>query len=306
MKILILGCSDIAIRRIIPAIKKISNLKFDISSKSKTKENYGQDKWFQDYETALKNTNARIVYVSLVNAHHFIYAKKALNMNKHVIVDKPITISLKKTLFLIKLARKKKLLLTEALVFHYHRQFEIIKKIIKKNKNKINKIIMKFCIPKPKKNNFKLSKKFGGGCLNDMSPYAISVIRNFLKGKLVYKNVIKNKKNNINESFSINAATKKIEFYGIFSHNSEYTNSITFHSNSYIMELNRFSAPPNNIDLQISLRKKNVTKNIIVKKDDTFKKYLSKIINKIKNKNFNYYLNQIECDARLKKIFLNT
>ena len=74
---------------------------------------------------------------------------------------------------------------------------------------------MKFCIPK-KKNNFKLSKKLGGGCLNDMSPYAISVIRNFLVGNLVYKNVIKYKKNNINESFSINAATKKIEFYGIF------------------------------------------------------------------------------------------
>ena len=37
----------------------------------------------------------------------------------------------------------------------------------------------------------------------------ISVIRNFLVGNLVYKNVIKYKKNNINESFSINAATKK-------------------------------------------------------------------------------------------------
>ena len=192
MKILILGCSDIAIRRIIPAIKKISNLKFDIASKSKKKQNYGQGEWFKNYDTALKKTNASIVYVSLVNADHFIYAKKALNLNKHVIVDKPITLSLKKTLFLIKLARKKKLLLTEALVFHYHRQFELIKRIIKKNKNNIKKIIMKFCIPKPKKNNFKLSKKLGGGCLNDMSPYAINVIRNFLVGNLVYKNVLKN------------------------------------------------------------------------------------------------------------------
>ena len=38
MKILILGCSDIAIRRIIPAIKKISDLKFDIASKSGKKK----------------------------------------------------------------------------------------------------------------------------------------------------------------------------------------------------------------------------------------------------------------------------
>ena len=53
MKILILGCSDIAIRRIIPAIKKISDLKFDIASKS-GKKNYGQASWFKDYDTALK------------------------------------------------------------------------------------------------------------------------------------------------------------------------------------------------------------------------------------------------------------
>jgi len=305
MKILILGCSDIAIRRIIPAIKKISDLKFDIASKSGKKKNYGQGSWFKDYDTALKKTNASIVYISLVNADHFNYAKKSLNKNKHVIVDKPITVNFKKTLYLTKLARKKKLLLTEALVFHYHRQFALIKKIIKTNKDQINKIIMKFCIPKPKKSNFKLSKKLGGGCLNDMSPYAISVIRNFLVGNLVYKNVIKKKKNNINESFSINTATKKIEFYGIFSHNSEYVNSITFHSNSYIMEVNRFSAPPNNIDLQILFRKKNTTKYIIVRKDDTFKKYLSEVVSKIKKKNFYYYLNPIEHDAKLKYKILN-
>jgi len=38
MKVLILGCSDIAIRRVIPAIKKLKNLKFDIASKSKIKK----------------------------------------------------------------------------------------------------------------------------------------------------------------------------------------------------------------------------------------------------------------------------
>ena len=35
MKILILGYSDLAIRRLIPAIKKIKNVKFDVASRSK-------------------------------------------------------------------------------------------------------------------------------------------------------------------------------------------------------------------------------------------------------------------------------
>jgi len=40
---------------------------------------------------------------------------------------------------------------------------------------------MQFCIPKPAKNNFKLSKKMGGGCFNDISPYAAAIKRLFFK-----------------------------------------------------------------------------------------------------------------------------
>ena len=42
-----------------------------------------------------------------MNADHFLYAKKSLTLQKHVIVDKPITTSFKKTLFLLKLAKRK-------------------------------------------------------------------------------------------------------------------------------------------------------------------------------------------------------
>lgn len=306
MKILILGCSDIAVRRIIPAIKKIKNLSFDIASKSKIEKKYGHEKWFNDYDKAIRKTKAKIVYISLVNAYHYLYIKKSLNLQKHVIVDKPITTSSRKTLFLLKLAKRKKLLLSEALVFNYHRQFKLAKKIIKKNNLNINKIIMKFCIPKPKKNNFKLSKKLGGGCMNDMAPYVAGVIRNFLPDKLIYKNIFKKNNNGINENFSVNVSTKKTEFYGIFSHNSEYVNSITFYTNKYIMELYRFSAPPNNTDLNILFKTKNIIKNIRVKKDNTFKNYLSEVVKKIKNRKLNYYYDLVETDAKIKsKIFKN-
>ena len=39
MKILILGCSDITIRKIMPTMRKIKNLSFDIASKSKIEKN---------------------------------------------------------------------------------------------------------------------------------------------------------------------------------------------------------------------------------------------------------------------------
>ena len=57
---------------------------------------------------AIYKSNANIVYISLTNSLHFSYALKSLNLNKNVIVDKPITLSLKQTEKLTKIARKKK------------------------------------------------------------------------------------------------------------------------------------------------------------------------------------------------------
>ena len=103
MKILILGYSDLAARRLIPAIKKLRNVKFDIASRSKSEKNGGHDKWYRNYNEAIKSTDAKIIYISLVNSDHYKYALKSLKQNKNVIVDKPIALTHKKTINLINL-----------------------------------------------------------------------------------------------------------------------------------------------------------------------------------------------------------
>ena len=47
--------------------------------------------WYRNYSFALNHSNADLVYISLPNAFHYYWAKKALNKNYHVIVDKPIS-----------------------------------------------------------------------------------------------------------------------------------------------------------------------------------------------------------------------
>ena len=94
------------------------------------------------------NWSLPVVYVSLVNSKHFTYAIESLNRNKNVIVDKPLCLKLNETKKLINTAKKKKLLVAEALVFAYHQQFKLIQSIIKKKNIKLNNIIMQFCIPK--------------------------------------------------------------------------------------------------------------------------------------------------------------
>ena len=67
MKILILGASKTAQKKIIPSIKKIQDLEFDLASISANKK-FGEKKRYFDYSEAIKNTRSEIVYISLISA----------------------------------------------------------------------------------------------------------------------------------------------------------------------------------------------------------------------------------------------
>ena len=299
MKILLLGYSNLAKRRIIPALKKIKSLRFDIASVSSTPINNGHKVWYNNYTEALNKSDADVVYISLVNSMHFYFANKAISLGKHVIVDKPLALNNTQILKLIDSAKKKKILLAEALTFNYHKQFSYLQNVIKRN-NPITNIIMKFNIPKPRIHDTKLSNKLGGGCFNDMMSYASEINRIFLKNNISIKSFIHTYKNKMSNSFSINTSNKKIEFYGFFSHNTEYENSITLSSTDYSIRLDRFCAPPPVNNLFVRFQKKNNTKIIKIKKDDIFKNFLNEYLMKLKKKKFNYYHNKILFNSRFK------
>ena len=76
MKILILGYSDIAQRKVIPAIQKLSSVKeFEVASLSKKIPKLEKLSFtFSDYDYAVKNSNADLVYISLPNhLHYYVY-----------------------------------------------------------------------------------------------------------------------------------------------------------------------------------------------------------------------------------------
>ena len=62
--------------------------------------------------------------ISLPNSLHYFWAKKSLEKNYHVIIDKPATLNFRQAKDLIKLAKKKRKLLSEAVVFQYHYQID--------------------------------------------------------------------------------------------------------------------------------------------------------------------------------------
>ena len=103
---LLIGYSKIARKRIVNTFLK-KKLDFSVASKSFTKKIKVSKKQFKNYDDALLNSDANIVYISLPNSMHFFWAKKALLLGYHVIIDKPICHKLSETRKLISLAKKK-------------------------------------------------------------------------------------------------------------------------------------------------------------------------------------------------------
>ena len=289
MKILILGYSNLCRRKIIPALKKkFNNVKFSICSRSQKKKNIGAYDWFRDYKVALKKSKADVVYISLINSLHYYWAKKFLENNYHVIIDKPATLNFKQAKNLVKLARKKKRLLSEAVVFHYHHQINKAIKEINSLKN-LTHVHARFVIPKFPKKNFHNFEKYGGGCLLDMGPYAAAVFRIFISKNMrnaSFFSACKRNLNGVSTNFNVDIVADKKSFSGYFSHNGKYENTITLFTRKKNVTINRSFSPPNDMNLTLQVNKGNINKEKKLGSDDTFFNYFKKIITLLKAKKF--------------------
>ena len=63
-------------------------------------------KTYKDYEKAIKEDNVDLVVVSTPTITHFKISKFALENSKHVLIEKPICLSLKQVKVLNKIAKK--------------------------------------------------------------------------------------------------------------------------------------------------------------------------------------------------------
>ncbi|MBS3176617.1 Gfo/Idh/MocA family oxidoreductase [Candidatus Woesearchaeota archaeon] len=103
------------------AEKKIKTLGIEYSGKITT-----------DYREILSNKSIDAVAIVTPGATHYQFAKKALQAKKHVLVEKPLTLSVEQAKELTKFAQRKKRILMVGHLHRYNPAIEIIKKDLKK------------------------------------------------------------------------------------------------------------------------------------------------------------------------------
>lgn len=188
MKLGIIG-SGMIVRDFLETIPYLNGLELEAiygrkSSEEKMNEfksKYGIKNIFYDYNELL-NSDVDTVYVALPNNLHFEFSKKALEANKNVIIEKPMTSTYEQALILGDLARERKLFIFEAITNQYLPNYKKIKELIPKLGN-IKIVQCNYSQYSSRYDRFKegnvlpaFDPKFSGGALMDLNIYNIHYV----------------------------------------------------------------------------------------------------------------------------------
>ncbi len=176
----ILGCASIAKNEVIPAIKSVQGSKLIAVASRDLKKAMEFAQIFDctaidSYETLLKRDDIDAVYIPLPTGMHFEWAVKALENNKHVLVEKSATTSLEEAEKLIQLAQRKNLAIIENFQFQHHSQHQSVAELISNGEiGEIRCFRSSFGFPPfATENNIRYSKHLGGGALLDAGAYVL-------------------------------------------------------------------------------------------------------------------------------------
>lgn len=145
-------------------------------------EKYQIPAGYDAYEKMLADPKVDVVYVALPNNLHFSFAREALQAGKHVILEKPFTVTYEEAREIAELAREKKLYLFEAITNQYNPNYEKMKELLPELGD-IKLVEANFSQYSSRYDNFKkgivspsFDPKNAGGALMDLNIYNIHFV----------------------------------------------------------------------------------------------------------------------------------
>lgn len=145
-------------------------------------EKFGIPNAYDSYEKMLADENIEVVYVALPNTLHFQFAKQALEAGKHVILEKPFTITYEEAYSLAKLARLKNCYLFEAITTIHNPNYAKMKELVSELGD-IKLLLLNFSQYSSRYDRFKqgiifpsFDQEKAGGTLTDLHIYNMHFI----------------------------------------------------------------------------------------------------------------------------------
>ncbi|MDA9773310.1 Gfo/Idh/MocA family oxidoreductase [Saprospiraceae bacterium] len=182
MKWGVVGCAKIAENAVIPAILSGNESELiAVASRSSIKAQEFAKKFdckpYGSYEELLADETIESVYIPLPTGLHYEWVMKALENDKHVLVEKSAGVNYTECKSMVELARQKNLALVENFQFQFHSQHKYVKGLISENKlGEIRSFRSSFGFPPfDVESNIRYNRELGGGALLDSGAYVLKV-----------------------------------------------------------------------------------------------------------------------------------
>lgn len=142
---------------------------------------YNIKKVYDNIDDVFTDPNVDAIYIATPHNTHLNFIKKAIENNKHVLVEKSITLNSDELNEVIELAKKKNVIIAEAMTIYHMPLYKKLNEVLVSNKlGKVNLITMNFgSFKEYDMNNRFFNMNLAGGAMLDIGVYALSFIRYF-------------------------------------------------------------------------------------------------------------------------------
>lgn len=179
MKVALLGAGKIA-KKMALTLNKMKGADAyavaarDLSRAEEYAKTFGFKKAYGSYKEMLGDPEVELVYISTLNSDHFSHIKMCLEAGKHVLCEKPFTVSAAQAKEVFHLAKKKKLLAAEAIWTRYLPMRKVIDDIIASGViGNLSSLTANLCYPLLDVERMKYPNQ-GGGALLDLGVYTVN------------------------------------------------------------------------------------------------------------------------------------
>ena len=187
----VIGCGRFSEESLIPALKLLrkSTLNSVFSNNAQRAKSIAEKFGVADYFTSLDEflkSDIEAVYIGSTNADHYEQVLKAARAGKHVLCEKPLSITSAQAEEMVKVCRENNVQFAVNYTYRFHPLMLKAKEILDMQLlGKLVCISLNFNIDLPPGSNFRFNKKLsGGGALRDLGTHMIDLLR-FFGGEIV-------------------------------------------------------------------------------------------------------------------------